>query len=50
MPEEKSLFNCPKCKKSIEKKQDWIDHIKKEHPEIEVLRWGTEKINLKNGS
>lgn len=49
MTEEKSKGQCPKgCGKILETKQEWIDHFKKEHPEVETLRWGTkEKIDLR---
>jgi len=39
-------FSCPKCNKVIYKRSEWIEHFKKKHKDIKVLRLGKEVINL----
>lgn len=38
----------PDCDFVGKTKQDWIDHLKKNHPEVKSLQFGTETINLED--
>ena len=49
MEKNKITLMCQKCNKLYSfTKDEWIDHVKKKHKDIENIRVGPELIKLKN--